>query len=79
MKDNEFEENQKIVNLSKESILIYINDKRKSKVKPFEEIKGVIIADYQMFLEEKWMESLKKKYIVKVNEKVLKKVKKSVN
>lgn len=79
MKENKLEDNRKIVNLSDENFLIYINGKRKSKVKPFEEIKGVIIADYQMFLEEKWMEDLKKKYDITENENVLKKVKKSVN
>ncbi|MCD4791781.1 MAG: peptidylprolyl isomerase [Bacteroidales bacterium] len=79
MKENKLEDNQKIVNLSLENTMICINGKRKSKVKPFEEIKGVIIADYQMFLEENWMEDLKKKYKIKVDEKVLNKVKKSVN
>ena len=34
----------------------------------FDEAKGLVINDYQSFLEDKWVAELKKKYPVKVNE-----------
>lgn len=38
----------------------------------FDEAKGLVINDYQLLMEEKWINQLKKKYPVKVNEAVVK-------
>lgn len=38
----------------------------------FDEAKGLVINDYQLLLEEQWIEKLKKKYPVKVNDVVVK-------
>jgi len=44
------------------------------KPKPYEEIKGYVIAAYQEQLEKNWIEELKAKYPVKINESVLNKI-----
>jgi peptidyl-prolyl cis-trans isomerase SurA len=41
-----------------------------SQQRSFEEARGLVINEYQNHLEEKWVEELKKKYPVKVNEAV---------
>ncbi len=42
--------------------------------KSLNEIKGQVIADYQKLLEENWLSSLKKKYKLKVNKRLLNKL-----
>jgi peptidyl-prolyl cis-trans isomerase SurA len=77
--NNELQSNQKIIKRDNEKILIFINNKRISKSKDFDEIKGVVIADYQNYLEEKWMEKLTSKYPIKIFKKELKKLKAECN
>jgi peptidyl-prolyl cis-trans isomerase SurA len=40
----------------------------------YKDVKGLVTADYQKHLEEKWVKSLRKKYKVKVDKDVLKTV-----
>jgi peptidyl-prolyl cis-trans isomerase SurA len=44
------------------------------ELKRFEDAKGFVINDYQLFLEEQWLADLKRKYPVKVNKKLFKKL-----
>jgi peptidyl-prolyl cis-trans isomerase SurA len=50
--------------------IIKLHNENESK--EFEDAKGAAINDYQLYLEEKWIADLKKKYPVKINRKVLK-------
>jgi len=45
----------------------------------FEDARGLVINDYQNFLEQRWITNLKKEYPVKINDKVLKKLLKQAN
>lgn len=44
--------------------------------KSFRDAKGLVIADYQNLLQKRWVEHLRKKYPVHINQKVLKKLEK---
>lgn len=44
-------------------------------IKNLDEARGLYVSDYQTYLEDKWIDELRKKYEVKINEKLLKKVK----
>jgi peptidyl-prolyl cis-trans isomerase SurA len=46
---------------------------------PINEIRGKLIADYQEFLEKQWVDSLKKKYEVVINEELFKQIASSFN
>lgn len=47
---------------------------QKNYNKPLNEVRGAVIADYQLSLEEKWLKSLRQKYQIKINESELKKL-----
>ena len=46
----------------------------KNEQRNFVEARGLVINDYQNILEQKWVESLRKKYMITVNEAVLKSI-----
>ncbi len=69
----------KVYNYNDAFHVIVINDIMPKGSKTFEEAKGKVISDYQNSIEEQWLEVLNKQYQVKVDDKVLQKVKKQLN
>lgn len=51
--------------------ILTINEILPPAPKPLNEVKGYVVADYQEKLEDDWIDDLKKKYPVSVNEPVL--------
>jgi peptidyl-prolyl cis-trans isomerase SurA len=56
------------------TVIVCIRDVRKPEQKTLKEARGLVTSDYQVELEQKWVQSLKDKYPVTINEKVLEKV-----
>ncbi|HSY62703.1 MAG TPA: hypothetical protein VK796_12550, partial [Cytophaga sp.] len=54
--------------------LVVIDRIDEPRNKTFEEARGLVISDYQGYLESQWIEELKKKYPVVVNEAELQKL-----
>ena len=58
------------------TVIVNIIEVHKPEPKTLREAKGLVTSDYQVELEEQWMEQLHKKYPVKIDQKVLDKVRK---
>lgn len=68
----------KIYKHNKAFIVAKIKEVLPQKLKTFEEAKGLIISDYQAYKEENWVNQLKEKYKVVINQNVLNKVKNQI-
>jgi peptidyl-prolyl cis-trans isomerase SurA len=55
--------------------IVVINEFLKPETKKISDVKGIVISDYQQELERKWIEYLKKKYPVYINNDILLNVK----
>ncbi|MGB3777145.1 MAG: peptidylprolyl isomerase, partial [Tunicatimonas sp.] len=44
------------------------------QLKELDEIKGIVIADYQNYLDQQWVTALRQQYLVEINDNVLQKV-----
>ena len=56
--------------------IVCISELRKPEPKTLKEARGLVTSDYQVELEQKWVQALKERYPVTINEKVLDKVRK---
>nr|WP_321236723.1 peptidylprolyl isomerase [uncultured Psychroserpens sp.] len=58
--------------------VIKINEVLPTASKTLEEAKGKVVSDYQAYIEENWVKTLNKRFEVKVDKSVLKRVKKQI-
>ena len=58
---------------------VYVKEGLDAGYKTLKDAKGLITSDYQDYLEEKWIQELREKYEFKVDQSVLKKLKKELN
>ena len=65
----------KVIKENSNYYVVNVTELKPSIQKTFEEAKGQLISDYQTELELKWIQELRSKYTVKVNQDVLSKVK----
>ena len=56
--------------------IVCIRELRKPEQKTLKEARGLVTSDYQVELEQKWVQALKQRYPVKINDTVLDKVRK---
>jgi len=68
----------KVYNNEGSYVVINITDIIAPGIKKLEEVRGKVLNDYQANLETEWLKSLRNKYEVNVNKKVLKKLKKEL-
>ena len=60
-------------------VVVNIKELIEPTLKEFDEVRGTVISDFQTEIEKKWMQSLRDKYEVKINNKSLKKLKKKLD
>ncbi len=61
------------------SFMKYLDFHSKDEPRSFEEAKGLVINDYQAVLEKNWLDELKKKYPIKINNAVVQEIIKQIN
>ena len=70
------ERNEIASTVDQSTTIVIIREVRNPEPKTLKEARGIVTSDYQVELEQQWVKSLKERYPVKINEKVLDKVRK---
>ena len=52
-------------------VLVYVKNKIPATNKDLKDVRGKVISDYQSYLENRWIDKLRKKYTIKINKEVL--------
>ncbi len=60
-------------------VLVNVKEILEPSVKELDEVKGIVMSNYQLFVEKEWMKMLHEKYTIVINKKSLKKIKKELN
>ena len=60
-------------------VLVNIKEVMEPTLKEFDEVRGKVISDFQTEIEKKWIQSLRDKYKVEINNKSLKKLKRKLD
>lgn len=68
----------KIYNHNNAFVVVKVKEILPVAQKTFDEAKGAVISDYQVFKEENWLKGLRSKYSVEVNDAVLNEVKSQI-
>jgi peptidyl-prolyl cis-trans isomerase SurA len=57
-------------------VLLYVDSILPSQIKKLQDARGLYTADYQNYLEKKWIDELRNRYVIKINNEVLENIKK---
>ena len=68
----------KIIKHNDAFVVVKVNEVLPQTLKTYEEAQGKVISDYQEFKEKNWLDGLHKKYKIKINQRVLNKVKSQI-
>ncbi len=60
-----------VIKYNDKFVVVWVNEFLPSQAKKINEIRGLVIADYQNFLEEKWVKELREKYPYQLNRSAL--------
>jgi peptidyl-prolyl cis-trans isomerase SurA len=67
-KNNEFDINEKILRIESENKLIWFNSEIYKRERPYKEVEAIVLIDYLKNNDNLWVDELKKKYKVTINE-----------